>query len=296
MPSTPAATPSQPPLRRKKILAWRLETFVFIYLLLFVGLPLLASLIQLFQVPLADSWQTITEARALSAFKLSLLSAGIAGFINAIMGLILAWVLVRYRFPFREIIDALVDLPLAMPAVVAGISFMTIYGPSSTVGGWFTQSGPIGAFLAKLHITNIQLTSSLAGLVFVNLFVTLPFVVRTVQPAILELERESEEAAATLGATAFQTFWKIILPTVLPSVVAGFGLAFVRALNEYGIATMVSGNVPYESEVAPVFIFTKLEAFDPTGATAVASVQLLICLLVLGLTYLWQRWSTRHAR
>ncbi len=294
--STPAAIPPPSLRRNKKAFGWKLESFVFLYLALFVGIPLIASLIQLAKVPLSRSWEVVSSDEAISAFKLSTLSASIASFINAIMGFILAWVLVRYRFPFRSIVDTLVDLPLAMPAVVAGISFLTLYGPSSTIGGWFSESGPLGAPLAKLGITDIRITGTLAGLVFVNMFVSLPFVVRTVQPSILELERESEEAAATLGATATQTFWKIILPTVIPSIVAGFGLAFVRAINEYGIATMVSGNIPFESQVATVFIYARLEAFDASGATAIAAVQLLICFVVLILTYIWQRWSTRHAR
>jgi sulfate/thiosulfate transport system permease protein len=296
MTANPVPNPTPPLRRTKKAFGWKLESFVFLYLAVFVGLPLIASLIQLARVPLARSWQVVSSDQAISAFKLSTLSASIASFINAIMGFILAWVLVRYRFPLRSIVDTLVDLPLAMPAVVAGISFLTLYGPSSLIGSWFAESGPIGAPLAKLGITGIQITGTLGGLVFVNMFVTLPFVVRTVQPSILELDRESEEAAATLGATANQTYWRVILPTVLPAIVAGFGLAFVRAINEYGIATMVSGNIPYESQVATVYIASRLEAFDAPGATAVAAVQLLICFVVLILTYLWQYWSTRHAR
>lgn len=264
------------------------------YLAAVGGLPLLAASLQLVRTAPADTWRAVTAPPARAAIMLSLEVAFLAATLNAALGLLVAWVLARYRFPGRRILDALVDLPLAIPGVVAGISFMSLYGPAGHVGRAAAAAFAPGGLLAWTGIGVPRLAGSRAGLVLAGLYVTLPFVVRTVQPVVASLDREAEEAAEVLGASAFQRFRSVILPQLAPAMVAGFGLAFARSMNEYGVAVLVSGNIAYETLVAPVYVYQRVEAFDYAGATGVAAVLLASCLLVLGATHAFQRWSARR--
>jgi sulfate transport system permease protein len=214
--------------------------------------------------------------------------------INAVLGSMIAWTLVRFRFPFRRVLDALVDLPFALPGVVAGIALMALYGPNTAIGHFVGAEGWLGKQFAHVGVPPLSLTGGFAALVFANLFVTLPFVVRTVQPVIVDLEKEAEDAAESLGASPGQIFRRVILPQISPAIVTGFGLAFARGVNEYGVAVLVSGNIPYESLVLPVYVFQRLEANDYTGATATGVVLLLMALSVLLLTYAWSQWRVRR--
>ena len=232
-------------------------------------MPLAAALLQLVRTPPGGVWRAITAPAALAAIRLSVEVALAAAVLNAPLGLLVAWVLGRYRFPGRGLLDALVDLPLAIPGVVAGISFMSLFGPAGhvgrAVGAAFAEGGP----LAWSGLGAPRLAGSRAGLVLAGLYVTLPFVVRTVQPVVATLDREAEEAAEVLGASAGQRFRRVILPQLAPAVVAAFGLAFARSVNEYGVAVLVSGNVAFETLVGPVYVYQRVEAFDYAGATAV---------------------------
>jgi sulfate transport system permease protein len=274
-----------PPARGPRA-GWRpsgLEVAVLLYLGLAGAVPLAAALVQLGRSGPADVWRAITAPAALAAIRLSVEVALAAAALNAPLGLVVAWVLGRYRFPGRAVIDALVDLPLAIPGVVAGISFMTLLGPA----------GRLGRALAAVGVGRIMGTRS--GLVLAALYLTLPFVVRTVQPVVLELDREAEEAAKVLGASALQRFARVVLPQLLPAVAAAAGLAFARTVNEYGVFVLVSGNVAFETLVAPVYVYQRVEAFDLAGATAVASFLCLASLGVLAATHAYQRRRTRAA-
>lgn len=272
----------------------RLEGAVLAYLAVVGGLPLLAALLQLAHTSLSDTWRAITAPAARAAIALSVEVAFVAALVNAVLGLVVAWVLARYRFPGRRILDALVDLPLAIPGVVAGISFMSLYGPAGYVGRPITAAFGAGGLLHWTGLPAPRLAGSRVGLVLAGLYVTLPFVVRTVQPVIASLEREVEEAARVLGASAAQRFLRVLLPQLAPAIGAGFGLAFARSVNEYGVAVLVSGNVAFETLVAPVYVYQRVESYDYAGATGVAAALLSICLLVLAATHLLQRWSARR--
>lgn len=272
----------------------RLRILVFLYVAIFVALPLSAAVVQLSSMTAAEFFNAITRREAVSAIKLSAYAAVVAALINSFFGFLIAWSLTRYRFPLRRLVDALVDLPFAIPAVVAGVAFLDLYGRGSVIGKWMGPAGEFGKWLASNGWQPITLTGSFLGLVLANLFVTLPFVVRTVQPVIAEMDTDAEEAAASLGASPFTIFRRIVFPHLLPAIGAGFGLAFARGINEYGIATLISGNIPFESLLASVYIFQRLDAQDYNGATAVSLVLLSIALLALLVTYLWTRWSTRH--
>jgi sulfate transport system permease protein len=273
---------------------WSLRVFVVIYLLVFVGLPLVAALPPLLREPPATVWAKATAPAATAAIKLSASAAAVGGLVNTVMGGMIAWSLVRGRFPGRRIADALVDLPFAIPAVVAGIALMSLYGPGSPAGRWIGPGGWMGETLVAMGLPALQITNSFFGLVVANLFVTLPFVVRTVQPVIAGLETDVEEAAESLGAGGVRIFFRITLPQILPAMLVGFSLAFSRGINEYGIATLISGNIAYQSLVAPVYIFQRLNEFDYTGATAVSVVLTLISLGVLIATYAWTQWRLRR--
>ncbi|MEX0628688.1 MAG: sulfate ABC transporter permease subunit CysT, partial [Cucumibacter sp.] len=205
----------------------------------------------------------------------------VAASVNAVFGVIVAWVLVRYRFPGRRIIDAVVDLPFALPTAVAGIALTAIYAPTGWVGQLFAPF-------------DIRIAYSPAGIVVALIFVGLPFVVRTVQPVMQEIDREIEEAAATLGANRYQTIFRVILPSLLPAVLTGFSLAFGRAIGEYGSVIFIAGNIPYVSEIAPLLIVIKLEEFSYPAATAIGSIMLVIAFVVLFAINLIQVWSRRR--
>ncbi|OQP88411.1 sulfate ABC transporter permease subunit CysT [Rhizobium rhizosphaerae] len=226
-------------------------------------------------------WSLATDPRTLHALWISFGCAFLAALVNVVFGVMLAWVLVRYRFPGRRVIDAMVDLPFALPTAVAGIALTTLYAPN----GW------IGAVLAPL---GIKIAFTPAGIVVALIFVGLPFVVRTVQPIMEEIDREVEEAAATLGANRFQTVSRILLPGLLPAVLTGFALALARGVGEYGSVIFIAGNLPYVSEIAPLLIVIRLEEFNYPAATAIAALMLMVSFAMLLVINLIQAWSRRR--
>ncbi|MGK2287029.1 sulfate ABC transporter permease subunit CysT [Pedomonas sp. V897] len=255
------------------------------YTLLWLGLIVLIPLGGLFVSSAALGWEgfwhVVAEERALGALRLSFVTALVAAAINAVTGLLLAWVLTRYSFPGRRLVDALIDLPFALPTAVAGIALATLYAPN----GW------VGSLLDPL---GIKVAYTPLGIIVALTFIGLPFVVRTVQPVLEELDRELEEAAATLGATRWQTITRVILPTVLPALLTGFALALARAVGEYGSVIFIAGNIPYVSEIAPLLIVIRLEEFDYEGATAVAVAMLLISFVLLFFINAVQAWNRRR--
>lgn len=257
--------------------------FTLFYLALIVLLPLSALLIRAAGLGPAELWRLLTDERVLASLRLSFGAAIIAALVNLVFGTLVAWVLVRYDFPGRRLMDAIVDLPFALPTAVAGISLTSLYAPN----GW------IGSLLQPLGIT-VAFTP--LGIVVALIFVGLPFVVRTVQPVMQDLDLEVEEAAATLGATRRQAIIRVVLPTVLPAAVTGTTLAFARAVGEYGSVIFIAGNLPYVSEIAPLLIRIKLEEFDYGGATAIAAIMLLISFVLLLSINLLQAWSQRRLR
>jgi len=257
--------------------------YTVIYLSLIALIPLSTIFLKTSGMGWHRFWEVVLSARVLASYRLSL-GASLAGAIlNSIFGLVVAWTLVRYEFPFKSAVDALVDLPFALPTSVAGITLTAIYAPN----GW------IGRLLVPL---GIKVAFTRLGVVVALTFIGLPFVVRTIQPVLHDLEVELEEAAATLGATRWQTFRLVIAPSITPALITGFALAFARALGEYGSVVFISGNMPMRTEVVPLLIMTKLEQFDYQGATAIALVMLVISFTMLFAINLLQRWSTtRHA-
>ncbi|WP_075292739.1 sulfate ABC transporter permease subunit CysT [Pararhizobium arenae] len=226
-------------------------------------------------------WSLATDERTVNALRISFGTAFAAAAVNVVFGVILAWVLVRYKFPGKRIIDAVVDLPFALPTAVAGIALTAIYAPN----GW------IGSLLAPL---GIKVAFTPLGIVIALVFVGLPFVVRTVQPIMEEIDKEVEEAAATLGATRFQTISRVLLPGLAPAVLTGFALAFARGVGEYGSVIFIAGNLPYVSEIAPLLIVIRLEEFNYPAATAIAAVMLIISFAMLLIINLIQAWSRRR--
>ncbi len=254
-----------------------------LYLSLIVLIPLSATFLKASTAGWSACWHTVTEPRALASYRLSFGAAFIGAAVNAIMGLVVAWVLVRYQFPGRRIIDALVDLPFALPTAVAGITLTTVL----SVHGW------IGRYLEPLGITA---AFSPLGVVIALIFIGLPFVVRTVQPVLQALDPELEEAAASLGAGRWQTFARVIIPELWPALLTGFALAFARAIGEYGSVVFISGNMPMRTEITPLLIITKLEQYDYAGATAIGVFMLLVSFALLLVINLLQWWSgKRHA-
>lgn len=255
--------------------------FTLLYLSLIVLIPLSATILKAATASWSQFWGTVTSPRALASYRLSFGASLLGALVNVIFGTLVAWVLARYRFPGRRLVDALVDLPFALPTAVAGIALTAVYAP----GGW------IGRFIEPL---GIQAAFSPLGVVIALTFVSLPFVVRTVQPVLQDLEGELEEAAASLGASRGQTARRIILPIVLPAVFTGFALAFGRALGEYGSVVFISGNMPMRTEITPLLIVTRLEQYDYAGATGIAVVMLATSFLLLLAINGLQWWSRRH--
>jgi sulfate transport system permease protein len=253
--------------------------FTIFYLSLIVLIPLSAVFLKTFTMTWDQFWTAVTSERVMASYRLTFGASLIGAFINAVFGFIVAWVLVRYQFPGKRIIDALVDLPFALPTAVAGITLTALYSSN----GWF------GTFLEGTLGLKVAFTP--LGVVVALTFIGLPFVVRTVQPVLEDAERELEEAAASLGASAFQTFVRVVFPTVLPSLMTGFALAFARATGEYGSVIFIAGNMPMVSEITPLFIITKLEQYDYAGATAIAVVMLLISFVLLLSINLLQAWA-----
>lgn len=248
------------------------------YLSVIVLLPLAAVLVRALDVDPARLWELALDERAVAAYRLSFGLSLLAAAVNWIMGLLIAFVLVRYRFPGRRLIDAAIDLPFALPTAVAGIALASLYAPN----GW------IGAPLTNL---GLQVAYTPLGIWLALVFVGLPFVVRTVQPVLQDLAPELEEAAASLGASRWLAFRRVVLPAILPGSVTGFALAFARALGEYGSVIFIAGNLPYVSEIVPLLIVVRLEQYDYAGATVLATVMLLMSLLMLLAINLLQRWS-----
>jgi sulfate transport system permease protein len=239
--------------------------FTMFYISFLVILPLSTIFVNSVTVEWSKIWGTISEPRVIASYQLSIGASLLAAFINVVFGLLVAWVLVRYRFPGGRIIDGLVDLPFALPTAIAGIALTTLY----------TENGWIGQFLSfKVAFTPLGITLALT-------FIGLPFVVRTVQPVLQSLEKEIEEASASLGANRLQTFAKVIFPELLPAALTGFSLAFARALGEYGSVVFIAGNMPMRTEITPLLIMTKLEQYDYAGATAIAAVMLIFSFILL---------------
>ena len=254
-----------------------------LYLSLIVLIPLSTIFIKTSGLGWEQFWETVSSPRVVASYKLSLGTALTAAGINSFFGLLVAWVLVRYRFPFRKVIDGLVDLPFALPTAVAGIVLTSMYAEN----GW------IGTYLQAL---GIKVAFTPLGITIALIFIGMPFVVRTVQPVLQDLEPELEETAAILGANRRQTFFKVVLPSLLPAMTTGFAMAFARGLGEYGSVVFISGNMPMKTEIAPLLIVTKLEQFDLPGAAAIATVMLVASFIFLFLINLLQWWSGRYRK
>lgn len=251
--------------------------YTMLYLSIIVLLPLSMVFFHTMSLSWSELIETVTHPRAVASYKLTFSSAFIAGLINVVFGTMIAWVLIRYEFPGRKIIDGLVDLPFALPTAIAGIALTTLYAPN----GWIGQ-----LFDFKISYTPI-------GIIIALTFIGLPFVVRTVQPVLQNISKEVEEASASLGATRFQTFVKVILPELYPAIITGFSLAFARALGEYGSVVFIAGNMPMKTEITPLIIMTKLEQYDYVGATAIALVMLIGSFMMLLIINLIQ-WKTNR--
>jgi sulfate transport system permease protein len=250
------------------------------YLGLMVLLPLATVFTRSADLTWAEFWGTISNPRVVASYRVTFGASFLAALINTVFGLLVAWVLVRYRFPGRRLVDAIVDLPFALPTAVAGISLTTLYAANGWVGRYLEPFG-------------IKVSYTWVGITVALIFIGLPFVVRTVQPVLDDLEVEVEEAAASLGAHRSQTFLRVVLPTVAPALLTGFALAFARAIGEYGSVVFISGNMPMKTEIVPLLIITKLEQYDYAGATAVALVMLLVSFgLLLGINVL--QWVARR--
>jgi sulfate transport system permease protein len=254
--------------------------FAIFYLSLFALIPLSTLFLKTATLSWDRFWIVVTAPRVVASYELSFSAALLGALLNAVFGLLVAWVLVRYAFPGRTLIDGLVDLPFALPTAVGGIALTTVYSRN----GWFGH---------YLEMIGVKVAFTQIGVIVALTFIGLPFVVRTVQPVLMDLDREVEEAAATLGANRGATFLRVILPTVLPAVVTGFALAFARAVGEYGSVVFISGNLPMKTEIAPLLIMTKLEQFDYAGATAIAIVMLVASFALLLSINLLQRWTSR---
>jgi sulfate transport system permease protein len=256
--------------------------FTLTYLSLIVLIPLAAVFIRATSLSFDGFWQAVSAPRVVASYRLSFGASLLAAAINTVFGFLLAWSLVRYRFPGKRLVDALVDLPFALPTAVAGISLTAIYARN----GWLGQ---------YLEAAGIKVAFTPLGVLIALVFIGLPFVVRTVQPVLEDLDTELEEAAASLGAGRWQTMRRIVLPTLLPALLTGFALAFARAVGEYGSVIFIAGNLPMISEITPLIIITKLEQYDYAGATAVAAVMLVVSFALLLIINGLQSWTDRRS-
>lgn len=255
--------------------------YTLMYLAVIVLIPLSALLFKTSTLTWDQFWNAVTAPRVLASYRLTFGASLIAALVNVVFGLLVAWVLVRYSFPFKKIVDALVDLPFALPTAVAGISLTALLAGNGWVGQYLEAWGMPVAFKP-------------AGVVIALIFIGLPFVVRTVQPVLEDAEKELEEAATCLGATRLQTFVRVILPSIAPALLTGFAMAFARAIGEYGSVIFIAGNMPMISEITPLIIIGKLEQYDYAGATAVAVVMLVISFVLLLVINALQAWQRRH--
>jgi len=254
-----------------------------IYLSLIEQIPLSAVFIKSAELNFSQFWHVVTAPRVLASYRLSFGASLLAAAINVVFGLLLAWSLVRYSFPGKRIIDALIDLPFALPTAVAGIALTAIYAGNGMVGQYLEPYG-------------IKVAYTPLGVLVALIFIGVPFVVRTVQPVLEDLDLEFEEAAASLGATRWQTIRRVVFPVLTPALLTGFALAFARAVGEYGSVIFIAGNMPMVSEITPLIIITKLEQYDYVGATAVAAVMLIVSFVLLLIINLLQAWSSRSSR
>lgn len=256
--------------------------FTLFYMTALVLLPLGGLVLFTTRMSFADFWSSaVTDPRVLAAYKVSFGASLIGAVLNGVFGFIVAWVLVRYTFPGKRVVDAIVDLPFALPTAVSGIALTTLYAHTGWVGQWLE---PLG----------IKVAYAFPGIVIALTLIGLPFVVRTLQPALEDLEIEIEEASASLGASRWQTFRRVLLPTVLPALLTGFALAFARAVGEFGSVYFIAGNMPYKTEIAPLLILIRLEQFDYLGATAIGVVMLVVSFVMLLVINLLQWWSRRY--
>ena len=255
--------------------------YTILYLSLIVLIPLSAAFIKTTELSFDEFWTVVTAPRVVASYKLTFGASLIGAIINAVFGLLTAWILVRYKFPGKKIIDAIVDLPFALPTAVAGITLATLYSAHGWIGSWLEPHG-------------IKVAATPLGVIVALTFIGLPFVVRTVQPVLEDLEAETEEAAASLGANRWQTFSKIIFPAIWPALLTGFSLAFARAIGEYGSVIFIAGNLPFVSEITPLLIYIKLDEHEYAQATAIAVVMLIISFLLLFTINGLQWWFNRR--
>lgn len=255
--------------------------YTVFYLSLIVLIPLSLLFFKTASLGWNEFVEVVTAPRTLAAYRLSFGAALVAAAINVVFGFIIAWVLARYSFPGKRIVDALIDFPFALPTAVAGIALTTLY----------SSNGLLGQHLYRM---GIQSAYSTLGVTIALIFIGLPFIVRTIEPILQDLDPELEEAAASLGAGRWQTFWRVIFPLLFPPLLTGFNLAFARAIGEYGSVIFIAGNMPNKTEIAPLLIITKLEQYDYAGATAIAVVMLVVSFFLLGMTNLLQWWSARR--
>ncbi len=245
-------------------------------------LPLAALIVRPWELGWSGFWAVVTDRRVLAALELSFGASALAAAINAVFGLVIAWVLTRYSFPLKRLVDGLVDLPFALPTAVAGIALTALYAPNGWIGAWFKDEG-------------VRIAFTPTGIVIALVFIGLPFVVRTLQPVLQDLDRDVEEAAATLGAGRLQTFVRVVLPALLPAWMTGIALAFARAVGEYGSVIFIAGNMPMRSEIAPLLIVIKLEQFDYASAAAIGVVMLAASFAILLAINLLQRWAASRS-
>ena len=258
--------------------------FTVVYLSLIVLIPLAVLFLHASGMGWSEYWKTVTEPRVLASFRVTFSLSFLAAMTNAVFGFIVAWVLSRYTFPGRRFIDALVDLPFALPTAASGITLSILYSNQGTKRGWIGQ-------LLPFEVLDTQI-----GIFVALTFIGLPFVVRAMQPAIDDIERELEEVSASLGASRWQTFWKVLFPTLLPALLTGFTMAFARAIGEYGSVIFISGKTPFLTEITPVLIVTRLEENDVNGAAVIATTMLIISFLLLFVINMLQLWGTRKYR
>lgn len=278
--SSQLAPSRQNPLQLLRRIPWTWRITIG-YLSLMLFLPTAALLLKASTEGPSNFWRIATSPVALAAYNVTFVTALVSAALNAVFGTLVAWVLVRYDFPFKRIIDAAVDLPFALPTSVAGLTLATVY----------SENGWVGSLLQPL---GIKVSFTRLGVAIAMVFISLPFIVRTVQPVLTEMEKEVEEAAWSLGATQLQTFWRVLLPPLMPAILTGVALGFARAVGEYGSTVIVSSNTPFKDLIAPVLVFQRLEQYDYSGATVIGTVLLLISLVLLFLINLLQAWGRRY--
>ena len=257
--------------------------FTLFYLSVIVLIPIAALCIKVFGLSWHEFWELATNRRAMASYKLSLGASFVAALANAVFGSLLAWVLVRYKFPGRRLIDGLIDFPFALPTAVSGLTLANLFSESGWLGRFLVPRGIEGAF-------------SQLGVVIALTFVGMPFAVRTLQPVLENVDRGVEEAAASLGASRLRTFLQVIVPTLLPAMITGFALAFARALGEYGSIVFISGNLPFKTEIAPSLIVMRLENYDYTGAMALAVVLMIFSFVLLAVINILENWASRFSK